>query len=259
MGPSGAELLSKAGRILEREPRLIELPGSGRAVFVGDTHGDFEATRTVIDRYMREATRIVFLGDYVDRGEKSQENIDFLLKLKLQKPDRIILLMGNHECNRVMPFHPSDFWEGLSERDRDLYGATLMKLPLAVSAKGLIALHGALPDLKRMEDINGIRPGIRDKEWLNIIWGDFAEGKGHRLREFLGRPRFGRDYFEQVMKRFRKSVLIRSHDPEAKTIMFGKRCLTLFTSHAYMERRTVGIVELGKEVKTTDDIEIEEI
>jgi len=75
----------------------------------------------------------------------------------------------------------------------------------------------------------------------------------------LGRPQFGKDYFEDKMKKFGKNVLIRSHDPKARTIMYNKRCLTIFTSEAYHRERTVAIADLDKEIKTTDDLRIEEI
>ena len=55
------DLLKKVGRILERETRLIHLFPQGKAVFVGDTHGDLEATQEIVRRYLRKPYRIVFL------------------------------------------------------------------------------------------------------------------------------------------------------------------------------------------------------
>ncbi len=72
-------LFRKVEEILGKETRLIHLPPRGRVVFVGDTHGDLDATREVVRRYLKEPYRIVFLGDYVDRGNQSEENIHFLL------------------------------------------------------------------------------------------------------------------------------------------------------------------------------------
>lgn len=48
-------LFRKVETILEKEPRLIHLRPQGKVVFVGDTHGDLEATREVARRYVKEA------------------------------------------------------------------------------------------------------------------------------------------------------------------------------------------------------------
>ena len=79
------ELCEKAAKKLEGEPKLIRLPSRGRAIFVGDTHGDLDATKKVLRRYLKPSYRIVFLGDYVDRGEQSEENLQLLLETKLER------------------------------------------------------------------------------------------------------------------------------------------------------------------------------
>jgi hypothetical protein len=201
------------------------------------------------------------LGDYVDRGRESGQNINYLLSLKLSYPESIFLLMGNHEGRSVITFYPADFWEGLDQEFYQRYAATLSKLPLAASTpNGIIALHGALPDVGRLEDINEIKLG--DEQWRQITWGDWQEKEGRFLGDdmFTGRPQFGRSYFDEIMARLGKNVLIRSHQPNARQAMYNKRCLTIFTSSTYrmlVPQRTIAIVNLEKEVKTMDDFVIE--
>ena len=256
------ELLNEAERRFSSEPKLIELE-SGRVVFAGDTHGDLEATERIIRRYLKPKNKLVFLGDYVDRGPASLENINLLLEQKTRHPDALYLLMGNHEGYALGSFHPADFWEALDTELRQRYGEVLCTLPLAVStANGVIALHGALPDVSRLEDINRIRPG--SAEWHQITWGDWQErrGKSLGLDPYTGRPQFGRGWFNEIMSRLGKNVLIRSHQPDAPPTMYGKRCLTIFTSSAYrhcISGRTIAIIDLKKPVKSADDIEIEVI
>jgi hypothetical protein len=256
------ELLNEAEKRFDSEAKLIQLE-SGRVIFVGDTHGDLEATEKIIHRYLKSENKLVFLGDYVDRGPSSLENINFLLGQKLEHSDSLYLLMGNHEGYAVFSFYPADFWEGLDAELRQRYSEVLCRLPLAVSTpNGILALHGALPDVSGLEDINRIKPG--SAEWHQITWGDWQERAGRSLGmdQNTGRPQFGRGWFEEIMSRLGKNVLIRSHQPDAPPTMYGRRCLTIFTSSAYrhyISERTIALVDLRKVVKSVDDIRIETV
>ena len=254
------DLLNEAGKRFASEAKLIELE-SGRVIFVGDTHGDLEATDRVIRRYLKPRNKLVFLGDYVDRGPASLENINLLLEQKIKHPNSLYLLMGNHEGYALGSFHPADFWEELDAELCQRYGEVLSRLPLAVSTpNGIIALHGALPDVSHLEDIGRIKPG--SAEWHKITWGDWQEraGKSLGIDPYTGRPQFGRGWFNEIMARLGKNVLIRSHQPDAPPTMYGRRCLTIFTSSAYghyISGRTIALVDLKKPVKSADDIDIE--
>ena len=253
------ELLDRAEKTLNKEPKLLEIPAKGQTVFVGDTHGDFDATQTIVKRYLSSDKKIVFLGDYVDRGEDSRANINYLLCLKLAYPANLFLLQGNHEGYGVFRFYPADFWEAADQELRQSYERVLLKLPLAVSTGNIIALHGALPDIGTLGDIAKIQPG--DKAWQQAVWGDWQETTGDYLGidAYTGRPQFGREYFDRVMKRFNKSILVRSHQPGSPRLMYTNRCLTIFTSHAYMPLRTIAIANWEAEINTANDLLIESI
>ena len=71
-----------------------------RIIAIGDIHGEFDLlTKLIIklkDNYDLHNHQIVFLGDYIDRGEKSFEAINYLIALKKEFPNTIFL-KGNHE------------------------------------------------------------------------------------------------------------------------------------------------------------------
>ena len=252
-----SELLDKVGDVLEKEPRLIRLPKEGKAVFIGDTHGDLEATQQVLKKYFKPGYILVFLGDYVDRGPHSRENIELLFKKKLESPNSIYLLMGNHEGYPILPFSPADFWEGLTLEEQQKFGEIFKKLPfVAITQNGLIALHGVPPDVPNLDAINEIKLG--SKAWFQITWGDFSTEKGDYFGNIWGRPVFGQSYFERVMNNLKRSVLVRAHQPHIEPKVFDDRCLTIFTSSAYHPIRTIAIVALeGEDLKTTNDLNIE--
>ncbi|MDI7259013.1 MAG: metallophosphoesterase [Thermodesulfobacteriota bacterium] len=256
MKPEG--LIGKVEKLLEKEPRLIPLPSEGKVVFVGDTHGDQNATEQVTRHYLKKPYRIVFLGDYVDRGNDSQENIHTLLQMKLEHPEKIFLLAGNHEGYMVKELSPANFWESLSPKEKEQYGLLFSKFPLcATSQNGIIALHGVLPDLESLEEMNRIEWG--DSHWDRVVWGDFVEEKVEVAGDLWGRPQFGEPYFDRLMEKYQKRILIRSHQPHAPLWMYQKRCVTIFTSKAYLPIRTIVIVDLEREVRTAEDVVVERI
>jgi predicted phosphodiesterase len=252
------DLFEEVGKILERELRLIHLPSQGKIVFVGDTHGDLDASQHVIHQFLKKPYRIAFLGDYVDRGEYSKENILYLLHLKREHPEEIFLLAGNHEGYMVKELYPANFWNSLTLRERKTYGLLFSKFPLAITSQnGILALHGGLPELNSLEEMGQIEWG--DANWDKIVWGDFVESDVDILGDWWGRPQFGRSYFGQMMGRYQKQILVRSHQPNAPLLMFKKRCITIFTSRAYQPMRTILIADLEKEIMTAEDVVIERI
>jgi len=252
------ELIDQASKILEKESPLIQIPSQGKVVFVGDTHGDLEASQQVTHQFLKKPYRIIFLGDYVDRGAYSEENIRYLLGLKLEHPEEIFFLAGNHEGFMVKPFHPSSFWSSISFEEREKYGLLFSKLPLAATTQnGILAVHGALPDLKSLEELSKIELG--DGNWDRIVWGDFVEEEVEYPGDLWGRPQFGRAYFERMMERYQKQVLVRSHQPHAPLTMFKKRCVTIFTSQVYLPTRTVAIADLEREIRTSEDLVLETV
>jgi protein phosphatase len=236
--------------------KLIKIQKAKKVIFVGDTHGDLDASQKVIKDYLKEGNKIVFLGDYVDRGPFSKENLDFLLEQKEKNPDKIFLLQGNHEGHRILKFFPAEFWESLSNEEYQKYSQIVENFSLALVAKDIIALHGALPKIEKLEDFEKIKIG--DENWFRICWGDFLDEPGEELGidPFTGRPQFGRDYFFKIMEKINKKILIRSHDPSAPRLMYDNRCLTIFTSSAYNKERVITIYDFGKAIDTAKDLKI---
>ncbi len=241
--------------------KLLSLKPEGKFIFVGDTHGDLGASIQIIENYSKADTRICFLGDYVDRGDFSKDNIDYLLKARNKNPDRIFLLQGNHEAYNILPFHPADFWHKLSWEKQKEYSNIFNKMPFALSVDGILALHGALPDIQTISDINDIPQNQHNRNWKRIMWGDFEDEVNHSDYEMSGRPKLNKESFDKIMYRLGKNVLIRSHQPNIKQKIYDNKCLTIFTSSAYEVKRTIAIANFNKnnKIKSIDDIVIKEI
>lgn len=86
--------------ILKSEPTLLKI--NGPTVVVGDIHGNLESLVRCVSFFKSKyhhdpCTKILFLGDYVDRGKNSVECLETILELKLRYPYNVFLLRGNHE------------------------------------------------------------------------------------------------------------------------------------------------------------------
>ena len=167
-------------------------------------------------------------------------------------------MLGNHDACQIVGCQPRDFWDSLNSKQKEYYAKELAKLPLAASIGNVIALHGALPNVKSLGEIDKIVDA--DDNWMRIMWGDFAELEGGEFGEDRhGRPRFGRAYFNDIMKNLGMNMLIRSHQSRSQMEIYDKKCLTIFTSSAYPVRRRVAIADFKKNIKSVDDLIIEEI
>ena len=69
-----------------------------RTLIIGDIHGCLELLKRLMDRvkWQPDQDRLIFLGDYIDRGSDSKGVIDFLLEL-MRESENIQCIIGNHE------------------------------------------------------------------------------------------------------------------------------------------------------------------
>ena len=124
-------------------------------------------------------TKLLFLGDYVDRGRNSIETFAYLLAMKVKYPSEVWLLRGNHETRDISQLY--GFWNECTER----YGPRLWEkfvdvfsyLPLAaVISNRIFCVHGGLSKgLTNLDTIKNMkRPiDIPDSGPLaDLLWAD---------------------------------------------------------------------------------------
>ena len=107
----------------------------------------------VVDSRNLPSCNMLFLGDYVDRGNYSIEVITFLYCLKINFPQEIIMLRGNHESS-AMTEHFTFRDEVIRKYDGDesvynLFVESFEALPIAADVNGdYLCMHGGIsPDL----------------------------------------------------------------------------------------------------------------
>jgi len=66
---------------------------------IPDIHGKYDCLRAICKRILplRKSDKIIFLGDYIDRGPDSAKVIEYIITLRKEFGNKIMLLAGNHE------------------------------------------------------------------------------------------------------------------------------------------------------------------
>jgi serine/threonine protein phosphatase 1 len=109
----------------------------GRLLAVGDVHGCIDELSVVLDAIQPAPDdKVVFLGDYVDRGPNSRAVIDLLIALRDSRRCQTVFLRGNHE---------DMFLDFLGERGR--HGDAF----LFNGGRTTLASYGLPPTLRRSE------------------------------------------------------------------------------------------------------------
>jgi serine/threonine protein phosphatase 1 len=156
------------------------VPGAGRLLAFGDIHGCRDQLHELLAQVKpTPADRLVFLGDYIDRGPESAGVIDDLLQLRERFPSSVFL-RGNHEemlldvlaggdlitflfnggDRTIASYRASDEWPPSTK-----HIAFFDSLPAFYATGQFIFVHA------------GLRPGVamEDQRSADLLWirGDF--------------------------------------------------------------------------------------
>ncbi|MBD0299228.1 MAG: serine/threonine protein phosphatase [Nitrososphaera sp.] len=174
--------------------------------------------------------KLVFLGDYIDRGSDSIGIIYSVCYLKSTYPDSVIVMRGNHEAPAEFPFSPHDFpyevEDRFGDRWREIYKDILSMfrmLTLATVVKHkLLLVHGGLPTQEAAAENFRESIGfaherqVRNSVFEEILWNDprqIDENKGQdSSRRGLGRY-FGPNVTRTWLQATGTKAVIRGHEP----------------------------------------------
>ncbi|MEO1660034.1 MAG: metallophosphoesterase family protein [Pseudomonadota bacterium] len=103
--PSDAKYVAKPISIAKTQDRRIgTVPDKVCVYAIGDIHGRLDLLQKLVGKIQADAealpadtqVKLIFLGDYIDRGLSSRQVVDFLISDRLD-PFEKVFLMGNHE------------------------------------------------------------------------------------------------------------------------------------------------------------------
>lgn len=229
-------LMKKAARLNLEDPfrkgAVIHLPDRGEAFFTGDLHGhkdnlnrliEIADLETFLDRHLilQEVVHNIQFG-LIDR-DISFRVLERVAQLKIDYPDRVHIILGNHELSEltgkkiIKENHMLNrmFAEGIKstygEAAREIklaYNTFFKSLPLAVRTPNAIFHSHSTPTLRH---IQGFDPRVFQLE------GEVTE---KRMNNHIERLVWGRDFSQEAADAFAEMVqaeiLIVGHEACAK-------------------------------------------
>lgn len=184
-----SKIIKKSTSIMMQEQNCLELYGS--FIVIGDIHGQYYDLNGIIEKDLKVSeagiptNTWVFLGDYVDRGSFGVEVVILLYALKINFPNHVFLLRGNHET-RLLTKKFNFYEESKTKYSEDIYKLFMNSfdaLPLAATLSTnmgiFFAVHGGIsPKLDTISSINSIDRFCepeKDGAICDLIWSDPLE------------------------------------------------------------------------------------
>ncbi|KAI6189998.1 Metallophosphoesterase domain containing protein [Aphelenchoides bicaudatus] len=234
-------LCSVAREILLQQPMLLEL--NAPLKIVGDVHGQYnDLLRLFKLAGFPPMSNYLFLGDYVDRGQKSLETIILLLCYKVKYPGNFFLLRGNHEVanlNRIYGFY-DECKRRMNIKIYKCFNDVFNCLPIAALIENKIfCCHGGLsPNLRSLEQLKRVsRPLDVDDKGLvcDLLWSDPSSQPGWGPNDRGVSYTFGADVLNNFLQKHELDLVVRAHQVvEDGYEFFGKRQLvTIFSAPNY--------------------------
>ena len=240
----------------------------------GDIHSDSISVIEFLKRINfietvqnEQKTRLIFLGDYVDRGKGTIKTLELILVLKYLFPSNIFLLRGNHDGGSIISEIEYKLCVGRNENttDEDYFVASLfnslkkLNKPLTLLEEYLnlfsrlchlalikngdevvLCVHGGIPrpinddydHIKSISDLwnEGIIDSLEGSIIHNMLWSDPTEDT--TLQRSTRRFYFYKTHFDNFTEKLSISKIIRGHQAfdEGYKEFFNGRLISIFSS-----------------------------
>ena len=232
---------------------LVELIMPKNLVIIGDLHGDLRSLQHILqeidyERFLsNHKNKLIFLGDYVDRGTHSIGVLYTICYLKQNYPNSVILMRGNHEAHMEFPFSSYDlplkiveyFGVGYENMINDKI-STLFRLLylITIIQNKLLLTHGGLPTETECKDLKklfvAVQPVNVRKQILEELLRNDPRilqngGNWEKSRRMYGRH-FGTNITKKWLTASGTKIIVRGHEPcHGFKIDHDDKVLTLFS------------------------------
>ena len=266
-----------SGHILggQVEGGLVKIKVPENLAVIGDLHGDMKSLQSFIERLGEDFisnsnNKIIFLGDYIDRGSKSIDVLSSICYLKQKYPNNIILMRGNHEAPLEFQFPSHDLLFDVTERFGEPLGKIIYKkflllfqiFPLVTIVEDcLLLVHAGLPTNVEVRDsLRTIACAIddypRNSTLEELLWNDpRSDIQNKNDWEYSRRP-YGKYFGSTITRKWLAltgtKIIVRGHEPcLGFRIDHFEQVMTLFSCiEAYPKFEAAFLVISGNDLKT---------
>ena len=242
--------------------------------FVGDTHGSFFDTIKLISFFVNQIqmgkengyeVRIVFIGDFVDRGKLDIHNLLLLMTFNLKFPKNVLLLRGNHEeisinahygfGTRVMKHFSQLLFASFNHMFKDLPLIAVFHCKQG----SIMCLHGGIPLIPNRSAGGYEVPQLTAYQFNNrqvwidemdevtqqILWNDPIRNYDPNLEQKYFKSRrgigfvFNHEIFNEFCVKNQISLLFRGHQVFLNGYHehFDKKFITIFSATNYVKKK----------------------
>jgi hypothetical protein len=233
-----------AGHAPFLDGHVYVLPPDPRAsyelIVLGDLHGCYSCLKAAlmqtdflakveahaVDPKNTPDTRLVLLGDYIDRGRFSFDGVmRMAMRLFVTVPNAVYVLRGNHEYylehqGRILaPVRPAEGMMWLSGVASDAYFREYMQLfealPTSLAFDRFFFVHAGIPRdaslAEKWKDLSSLNdPDLR----FQMMWSDPSDTEvvPDELQKAAARFGYGSHQFRSFLARIGSSVMVRGHE-----------------------------------------------
>jgi hypothetical protein len=209
-------------------------------IVLGDLHGCYSCLKAALmqtdflakvqahadDPVGTPDTRLVLLGDYIDRGRFSFDGVlRMAMRLFVTVPDSVYFLRGNHEYyleheGRILaPVRPAEGMMGLQGVANDAYFREYMQLfealPTSLAFDRFYFVHAGIPRdaslAEKWKDLSSLNdPELR----FQMMWSDPSDTEvvPDELQKAVARFSYGSQQLRSFLARIGCTVMVRGHE-----------------------------------------------
>lgn len=236
-------ILIIVGKIFMSQPVFLELDGPIN--ICGDIHGQYaDLLQIFFTLGFPNKQNYLFMGDYVDRGNRSLEVIILLFCYKIIHPNSFFLLRGNHESGSVSKqygFYSECIKRGYSVKLWKRFVDTFNKMPLsAVIFNRILCMHGGIsPELNSLNDLKQIKRPLDIPDSgiaCDLVWADPDSNTQHWGENERGVSYvFGEKALTKFLDENNLDLICRGHQviEDGYEFFAGRRLVTVFSAPRY--------------------------
>ena len=234
----------KYDRDWNRFPAIVERNTSVEVIALGDVHGGYERLVNLLAiaglikpdaqaspgySWAGGNRLLVSVGDLIDKGDKSIEVLDLMMKLESQAAaagGEVIVTLGNHEVEFLANPNNKKAREFVAElrskgiepdtlpQDEKPYGDWLMNRPLAARVNGWFFSHAGNTSGKTIAELaEAFRHDVSLGDWgSNFLIGDNSLLEAERWWKGEGRPA---KLLDDYLRALNVTHIVFGHDPGA--------------------------------------------